>query len=502
MRIFAFAVAALAAGALVLGTTEVKAQDTKLTVGLTSDFPSVDPLMDLSPIGFNLRLNIYDQLTEIRKDGSVGTRLAKSWQSSPDAKTWTFELRTDAKFHDGSPVTVDDVIWTVKKALGDSRSPLKVYLAKVQSVERVGDTQVRFNLSEPFAIFDRQLSFVSVLPQKAYEAMGEAEFAQKPIGSGPYKLIRRIKDDRTELAAFDQYWRGAPKIKSVILRPIPSPFARNSALLTGEIDIDPSVPPSLIPKLQSNPDVKVTQADGFRVMYIGFNVNFAPALADPNFRLAVDAAIDREGLGTKLLRGLGRPTGQLPAKVVFGHDPSIPVTPFDPKKAKELLAKTVYKGETIPLQYPNNNYALADDVAQAISGYLKNVGINVELKPMEFSAFLPAWAQRKMDGMFYFAFGPAVFDADNITSGMYETGSRIYAVDPEIDRLARQARAESDQSKRKQLFSQIFKISNATAAYVPLYEEVLSFATRADVTWEPIADGYFRFYQMEPPKRK
>ena len=176
-----------------------------------------------------------------------------------------------------------------------------------------------------------------------------------------------------------------------------------------------------------------------------------------------DSAIDREALGTRLLGGLGRPTGQLPAKITFGHDPSIPITPFNPQKAKELLAKTAYKGEPIPLQYPNNNYALADDVAQAIAGYLKNVGINVELRPMEFSAFLPAWAQRKMEGMFYFAFGPAVFDADNITSGMYETGSRIYAVDPEIDRLSRAARAESDQAKRKQLFSQIFKISNANS---------------------------------------
>ena len=501
MRAFAFAAAALAASVLALGAPVAKAQEPKLTVGLTSDFPSLDPLMDLSPIGFNLRLNLYDQLTEIRKDGSVGERLAKSWQSSPDAKTWTFELRTDAKFHDGSPLTVDDAIWTIRKALDDARSPLKVYLSKVQSVERASDTQVRFNLVEPFAIFDRQLTFVSILPRKAYEAMGEAEFGQKPIGSGPYRLVRRIKDDRTELAAFDQYWRGAPKIKSVILRPIPSPFARNSALLTGEIDIDPSVPPSLIPKLQATPDVKVTQADGFRVMYVGFNVNYMPAMADVNFRLAVDSAIDREAIGTKLLRGLGRPTGQLPAKITFGHDPSIPITPFNPQKAKELLAKTAYKGEPIPLQYTNNNYALADDVAQAIVGYLKNVGINVELRPMEFSAFLPAWAQRKMEAMFYFAFGPAVFDADNITSGMYETGSRIYAVDPEVDRLARAARGESDQAKRKQLFSQLFKISNATAAYVPLYEEVQSFATRANVTWEPIADGYFRFYQMEPPKR-
>ena len=132
-----------------------------------------------------------------------------------------------------------------EKSLDDTRSPLKVYLSKVQSVDRVSDTQVRFNLIEPFAIFDRQMTFVSILPKKAFETMGEAEFGQKPIGSGPYRLVRRVRDDRTELSAFAEYWRGEPKIKTVVLRPIPSPFARNSALLTGEIDIDPSVPPSL-----------------------------------------------------------------------------------------------------------------------------------------------------------------------------------------------------------------------------------------------------------------
>lgn len=491
-----------AVAGLGLGLQGASAQDSKLTVALTSDVPSLDPTLDLSLHGFNFRLNVYDQLTELRADGSIGERLATSWESSPDAKTWTLTIRTDAKFHDQSPVTVDDIVWTFKKILADNRSALRVYLSKVQSVERVSDNQVRFTLSEPIAIFSRQLSFVSILPKKAFEAMGEQEFGRKPIGSGPYTLIRRISDDRIELAAFPDYWRGAPKIKQVTMRPIPSPLGRNTALLTGEIDIDPSVPPSLIPKLSSTADVKVWKADAHRVMYIGFNVNFNPAMADPNFRLAVDSAIDRQTIATRLLGGLGKPTGQLASAITFGHDPSIPITPFNPQKAKELLAKTSYKGEPIPFQYPNNNYANADDVAQAISGYLKNIGINIELKPMEFSAFLPAWSQRKLDGMFYFAYGSSILDSTDITTGLYETGSRIYAVDPEIDRLAKAARAEIDQAKRKELFSKIFNISRDTAAYVPFYEEVQSFATRANVTWKPQADGFYRFYQMEPPARR
>lgn len=490
---------AAAVAAVTMSATSVFAEGAKLTVALTSDVPSLDPTFDLSIHGFNFRLNVYDQLTETRPDGTIGERLATVWESSPDAKTWTFTIRTDAKFHDGSPVTVDDIIWTIEKYIADTRAPLRTYLSKIAKIERVSDSQIKFSLSDSVAIFPRQLSFVSILPKKIYEELGEQGFGQKPVGSGPYKLIERVSDDRIVLEAFEGYWRGAPAIKQVVMRPIPSPTGRNSALLTGEIDIDPSVPPSLIKGLEASPDVKVWKADAHRVMYLGFNVNFHPALADPNFRLAVDAAINRDAIANRLLGGLGKPTGQLAPVITLGHDPNIPVTAYDEAKAKEYLAKTAYKGETIPLQYPNNNYALADDVAQAIAGYLQNVGINIELKPMEVAALLPLWSQRKFDGMFNFAYGSSIFDSSDITAGLYEEGSRIYAVNPEIDRLAKEARASTDEAKRKEIYSKIFSISKESADYVPLYEEVQSFATRANVKWEPQADGYYRFYRMEAP---
>lgn len=501
MRRLRLTAAALMAAAVTGLTLAVAgAQDAKLTVALTSDVPSLDPTLDLSLHGFSFRLNVYDQLTEIRPDGSVGERLATKWEPSENATVWTLTMRTDAKFHDGSALTADDVVWTFQKILADSRSALKVYMSKIVKIEKLSDTQVRFTLSQPIGIFARQLSFVSILPQKAFEAMGEEQFGKKPIGSGPYTLVERVSDDRIVLKAFDGYWRGAPAIKDVVMRPIPSPLGRNSALLTGEIDIDPSVPPSLLPKLEGNADVKVSKAPAHRVMYVGFNVGFNPAMADPNFRLAVDAAIDREAISNRLLGGLGKPASQLAPGITFGHDDTIAVTAFDPVKAKELLAKTSYDGTPIPFEYPNNNYALADDVAQAIAGYLGNIGIKVELKPMEFSAFLPLWSQRKLTGMFYFAYGSSILDSTDITTGLYETGSRIYDVNPEIDALAKEARAATDEAKRKELFGKIYKISKDIAAYVPLYEEVQSFATRANVVWAPQADGFYRFYNMEAPK--
>ena len=261
-----------------------------------------------------------------------------------------------------------------------------------------------------------------------------------------------------DFRAFDDYWRGSPRIKTVTLRPIPADMSRVSALQTGEIDINPSVAPGILNVLSNLPGIEVSKFEGFRVMYLGFNVAYGP-LADLSFRRAVDAAIDRETISNRLLRGLGKPAGQLAPPITFGYDPALAPTPYDVVKAKEFLAKSGHKGERIPLQYPNNNFALAGEVAQSIAGYLGAVGINVDLKPMEFTAFLPAWANRKLEAMYFFAFGASTFDSDNITAALYEAGSRIYVVDPKVDELARAARAETDPAKRKLIFSEIARIS-------------------------------------------
>ena len=448
----------IALAACIVASQPASSQQGKVSVALTGDVPSIDGSQDSSPIGYNVRLNLYDQLTEINEDGSLGPRLATAWESSKDAMTWTFTIRSGVKFHDGSPLTVDDIIWNYEKILADTKTPARTYLTKVKSAEKVGDDKVRFHLTEPFAIFDRQVTLVSILSRKAFEAMGADKFGQSPVGSGPYKFVRWIKDDRIEFEAFDDYWRGKPKLKTAILRPIPAEASRASALMSGDVDIVPSLPPALFDNLSSRSGIKVAKAEGFRVMFLGFN-DTNPLLGDSRLRLAVDYAIDRTSLTSRLLRGLGVPAGQIVPPVNFGYDKSIQPTVYDAIKARELVKQSGYRGEKIPFQYPNNNFALAGEVAQAIAGYLGAVGINVDLQPMEYTAFFPAWANRKMSGMYFFAYGSSLYDADSSMTGLYETGSRIYTVDPQIDALARAARAESDHEKRRAIFSEIFRLN-------------------------------------------
>lgn len=468
------------------------AQTGTVTIAIPSDTPSLDPTIDTSPIGQNVRLNVYDQLTEIAPDSSVRPRLAKSWQASPDALTWTFTLRDNAKFHDGKPVTAEDVIWTYNKILGDEKSSVRAYLSKIKSMEKISDHELRITLVEPFAPFDRQVSLVSVVSKEAYERLGAVQFNQTPIGSGPFRLVRWVKDDRIEMEAFADYWDGPAKIKTAIFRPIPAEASRVSALLSGEVDIVPMLPPPQAERLGNRSGSRVQRVESHKVVYMGYDVNNG-ILGNLDFRKAVDTAIDREAITAKLLRGLGKPNGQIVAPASFGYDPSIPVMKYDPELAKTLLQKANYKNEKIVIQYPTNNFNSGDDVAQAIAGYMRAVGINVELQPMEYTAFFPLWSGRKLNNVHLFSYGPTSLDADLPLTSLYETGrTRGYWTSPKVDELIRAQRAEPDLAKRRALISEIWKISQENVPYSMLYTETHVWGLRDRVAITPRPDGLIR----------
>jgi len=480
-------------------TTPAAAQSGQLVVAPSSDVLTLDPSLDTSPISLNVFKNIYDQLTDITADGSVAALLATHWEAGQNATVWTFTIKTDAKFHDGSPVTVDDVIWSYQKIIDDPKSPVRAYLTKVKSIEKVADDKLRFNLSAPFAAFDRQVSLISILPRKIYEERG-AGFAQNPIGSGPYKVIRWIKDDRVEMEAFAGYHGGAPKIKTVIFRPVPSESARAAALSSGEVDIVPLLPPALVDRMSSRKSVRVEKVASNRVIYLGFDVN-NPVLSNLKLRQAIDMSIDRNTITTRLLRGLGHPIGQVVAPVTFGYDPAIKPTAYNADAARKLLKESGYNGEPIVFQYPNNRYAFGEEVAQAVVGYMKAVGINVEMQGMDYSAFFPLWTSKKLNGMHMFAFGPSIMDADLPLGSLYETGpARAYWSNAKVNELIAQQRAETDPVKRRAEIGQIWQLSKENVPYVILYNEVQAYGIKDNVKWTARPDERLLFKDAQLDK--
>ena len=460
--------------------------DRPLVVAQSSDVLTLDPSVDTSPISLNVFKNIYDQLTNIAADGSVQPQLAKSWKASDDATVWTFQIRDDVKFTDGAPLTVDDIVWSYTTIQANAKSPVAPYLKLVKSIEKTGDHEVKFTLSAPFALFDRQVSLISILPRAVYEKVGAQEFAQHPIGSGPYKVIEWVKDDHIELEANKDYWNGVPPIKTVMVRPVPSESARASGLTTGELDIVAVLPPSSVKQLENVDTVNIQKVASNRVLYLGFNT--ANPLLSKQLRQAADTAIDRDAITKDLLGGLGKPEGQIVAPVTFGYDKTIKATEFNPTEAKKLVKSSGYDGSEIVFQYPNNRYSFGVEVAQAVAGYLKDVGINVKLEGMEYSAFFPLWTGNKLNSIHMFAYGPSIMDADLPLGSVFVTGSHGYWNNPEVDALIAKQRAQTDTKERLATISTIWKMAQEDVPNSILYNEIQAYGVNKEVQWSPRPD--------------
>ncbi|RDC71218.1 hypothetical protein DLJ49_15390 [Rhodovulum sp. 12E13] len=483
--------AALSALALALSTTSALAQS-EITVAQSSDIRTLDPSVDTSPISLNVFQNVYSALTQIAADGGVEPELATGWTSNDDSTEWTFTLREGVTFHDGTPLTAEDVVWTYEKIMADEGSPVRAYLSRVDTVEATGDYEVTFTLSAPFAPWPRQLTLVSILPSDTYQERGAEAFNTDPVGSGPFRIVSWDKDEAVTMEAFDDYWGGRPAIDRVIWRPVPSDSARAAGLLSGELDVVPLLPPALVERIAAADGVEVKTVASNRVLYIGFDTN-TPPYDDVNLRRAIDHAINREAITERLLRGLGEPMGQIVAPVTFGYDPAIEPTPYDPDRARELLAESNYDGEELTFLYPNNRYAFGTEVAQALGGFLDDIGVNVRLEGMEYSAYFPLWLGKELNSIHMFGFGPSIMDAQLPLGSLLASDSRGYWSDPKVDELIAAQLAEADPEARQALISEIWGMVKDNVPYSMLYNEVQAYGVSSELNWEPRPDERLLF---------
>ena len=478
---------------LLLTFNPAQAQQGKIRVAQSVDVLTLDPSANTAAFALNVYQNVFGHIAVINANGSVSPSVAASWTAENDAKVWTVKMRPGMKFHNGEPVTVDDVVWTLQYILGNPKSPVRAYFRAVTGVEKIDNSTLRITVNTPFATFARTMSLASIMPQQAYEDLGPEGFAVAPIGSGPFMVKEWVKDDFLELEAFGDYWEGAPSVKTVVFRPMPSEASRAAALASGDIDIVPVLPPPLVDSLSRVDGVKIVRVPSNRVIFMAYNTNNAP-LDSVKLRQAMLHAVDREAITSKLLRGLGIPIGQLAPPVTFGHDPSLGVPAYDPDMARRLVQESGYDGKPILFQYPNNRWAFADQTAQALVGYLGDVGINLELQSMEMAALFPLWLANELPSMYLFSMGLSVLDADLLLNLEYESATmHSYWSSPEVDQLALEQRATTDLDKRRAIFAKIWQIDRDNAVFGPLYNEIHAYGMRDCVNWTPRPDERLPF---------
>jgi peptide/nickel transport system substrate-binding protein len=414
---------------------------------------------------------VHDALVKPMPAGMTTPSLAESWNESKDHLSYTFNLRKNARFHDGSPVTADDVKFSFERYKGASATLLK---DRVKEVQVVSPTQVRFVLKEPWPDFMLFYGTTAagagwIVPKKYVEKVGDDGFKRAPIGAGPYKVVSFTPGVELVLEAFDGYWRKAPNVKRLVMRSMTEETTRAAALKRGEVDIAYLLSGPVAEEIKRTPGMQLKAPLLAGAFWLDLPQQWDPKSPwhDKRVRLAANHAIDRNAVNQAETLGFSRPTGSIVPRV---FQFALPVEPpaYDPARAKKLLAEAGYpNGFDAGDFYPFPPY---NSMGEAVIGYLQAVGIRSRMRTMERAAYFTAWRERKLNGIILVitaSMGNAAtrLEPYAIKNGIYASGSL-----PEVDDLYfRQAR-EVDPKKREQMVHDIQKKITEHVMHVPIYE--------------------------------
>ncbi|MCR3921288.1 MAG: glutathione ABC transporter substrate-binding protein [Firmicutes bacterium] len=460
-------------------TPEVK--DT-LIVAQGTDVEYLDPHGIASTPAAIVVEHIFDTLVTLDENFEVVPRLATSWEVSDDGLEWTFELRDDVTFTDGTKFNAEVVKFNIERLLDpDVQVLLRSYIIMADSAEVVSEYVVKIKLKYPHAPFLHRLTASSnaMVSPAAVEQYGE-DMSANPVGTGPYTVADWVKGEQLVLERNDEYWGEAPAMKTIIFKPVTEDNARVTMLEAGDVDVIVRVPPLEATRLSENEDLVVQQAASTRAIYLGLNVT-DERLKDVRVRQALNYAIDKQEIVDVILSGAGRPLDSPLLEEMFPYKKVGPYE-FDPEKAKELLADAGYAdGFSMTFYYTEGRYLMDKRVAEAIQSYLADVGVDVELKTMEWASYL-AFIRQPIEEtetqMFMLGWGPWILDGDQMLYPMFlseqapPAGSNYgFYVNEEVDSLLQEGTSTTVESERVAAYGRAQELIWQDAPWVFLHSE-------------------------------
>jgi peptide/nickel transport system substrate-binding protein len=414
---------------------------------------------------------IHDALVKPMPGNPAAPCLAESWRVSADGLTYEFVLRKGVRFHNGESVTAADVKFSFERYRGASVKTLKDHVA---AVEIVDPQHVRFRLKRPWPDF---MTFYGspatgaawIVPKKYVEKVGDDGFKKAPVGAGPYKFVSFTPGVELVLEANEQYWRKTPSVKTLVVRSIPDDSTRLAMLKRGEADIAYVFRGALAEELKRTPGLTLKPYYLPLPVWYVFTEQWDPKSpwADRRVRLAANLAIDRQTVNQAETLGLSKVTASIIPQGFEFYWPA-PLYPFDPKKAKQLLAEA---------GYPNgfDAGAIAVDVAnasfaEAVASYFGAIGIRVTIRPLERAAFFKEYQDKRLKQIIQStsaAFGNAAtrLDAFVAAGGLF-----TYGTYPDIEGLIKEQATEADRGKREAILHRIQQLIHEKAMYAPLLE--------------------------------
>jgi peptide/nickel transport system substrate-binding protein len=414
---------------------------------------------------------LHDGMVKAMPGQLQAPSLAESVTASADGLTYDFALRPGVLFHNGDPVTSDDVKFSFTRYHGNASSLLK---QRVDAVETPDPLHIRFKLTEPWPDF---LTFYAgatgagwIVPRKYVEKVGDDGFRKAPIGAGPYKFVSFEPGVELVLEAFDQYWRGAPHVKRLVLKVIPDEATRLAALKRGEIDIAYSVRGELAEELRRTPGLtlKPVSVQGTFGVYFADQWDPKSPWYDLRVRRAACFAVDCKGINDALTMGFSHVTGSalFPDMFEFYWQPPAPV--YDPAQAKRLLAEAGFPNGFDAGQYfCDSSYA---NIGEAVVNNLHEVGIRCKLRPVERAGFVKGFTDKAYKNLIQG--GPGAFGnvATRLESLVVKGGPFVYGNYPDIDALFPLQAVELDHAKRTAILNKMQEMVYEKAIYAPIWQ--------------------------------
>lgn len=457
---------------------------------------------------------IYNPLIYLDLDSEMKPGLAVSWEVTENPSVWEFKLREGVKFHDGTPFTAEDVVFSFQRAQHPN-SDMRTLISSVVDVRAIDDHTVHIETNGPTPLLPNNLTNLFIMSKAWAEAnnvltpqdysAGEENFAVRNAnGTGPFRLVSRDPDVRTEIVRNDDYWgidQFPLEISRVVLTPIQSAATRAAAMLSGEVDFLQDVPVQDINRLSNSPNITMLSAPENRTIFFGMdqgreelrtsNVQGANPFADRRVREAMNIAINRNAIQQVVMRGQSVPAGMIAPSFVNGWTAELDTVPeTNLNRAKELLAEAGYEnGFTVTLTCTNDRYVNDEAICQAVTGMLGQAGINVrldaransihfaELQQGELDFYILGWAVPPLDSHYVFDF---LLETKTPDTGAWNfTGWS----NEEFDSLSRALPTETDLDARNAKIARAWEIVQDEIVYLPVHHQVLNWAVRQDINF-------------------
>jgi peptide/nickel transport system substrate-binding protein len=413
---------------------------------------------------------LHDAMVKPMPGQPIAPSLAESWSVSKDGLLYEFVLRKGARFHNGDPVTAEDVKFSFERYRGSANKTLK---ERVAAVETPDPGRVRFRMKQPWPDFLTFYASASgagwIVPKKYVEKVGDEGFKKVPIGAGPYKFVSFTPGVELVLEAYDQYWRKTPNVKRLVFRVITEESTRLAALKRGEVDIVYSVRGELAEEMQRTPGLTLKPAVIQGTFWLYFPDQWDPKSPwhDRRVRQAASLAMDRTTINQALTLGHSKLTGNIiPSTFDFFWQPPAPV--YNVARAKQLLAEAGYPNGFDAGEYScDGSYA---NLGEAVTNNLQAVGIRARLRPLERAAFFAAYGEKKLKNIIQGASGAFGNAATRLEAFVVTGGTYVYGSYPDLDGLFQEQGTELDRKRREAMLHKMQQLVLEKAMYAPIWE--------------------------------